>query len=341
MGKILRNKIGVSMKNMISIVVPVYNVKEYIGKLVESVLMQNYNNYELILVNNNSTDGSEELCMQYCKNDSRIVCIDEKKQGVGAARNAGLRRAKGEYIIFFDSDDYIEEHTLEKLVDCFDTDIDMVACGYNLRYKGDIVSTIVTDDYNIVSNIAYIESLFENDEIDYQGFIWDKMFRKKIIDDNSLEFREDIAYNEDRLFITQYMLKSRKMIWVPYAYYNYQVREDSAMGMGRQYFVNEKEFTELIAFDEIISILSDYPEARENAINNMAVAEIRLFRRMLDKKHFLKYRSSIFRKYARRFGELNYKPKNELEAILIKKIFLYGKLGITFSSVNVREDVNK
>lgn len=329
------------MKKKVSIVVPVYNVKDYIGKLVKSVLRQNYKDFELILVNNNSTDGSEEICMQYCRTDSRIVLVDENKQGVGAARNAGLRRAKGEYIIFFDSDDYIEKNMLEKLVDYFENDIDMVACGYNIRYKGEIVSTVVTNDYNIVSNIDYIESLFENDEIDYQGFIWDKMFRKRIIDENSLEFREDIAYNEDRLFITRYMLKARKMLWIPYAYYNYQVREDSAMGTGREYFVNEKEFTELMAFDEIISALSDYPKARENAIHNMAVAEIRLFRRMLDKKHFFKYRNSIFRKYARRFDELNYKPKTEMEAILIKKILLYGKLGISFSSVNVREDVYK
>lgn len=103
------------MSELISIIIPVFNVRDYIGKCIESIIQQSYNNIEIIVINDGSTDGSGETCRQFADKDSRIVYVYQENQGLVGARKTGLLLAKGKYIVFADGDDYAEKDYVEKL----------------------------------------------------------------------------------------------------------------------------------------------------------------------------------------------------------------------------------
>ena len=116
---------------LVSIIVPVYNAKKYLSNTLESILKQSYKNLEIILVNDGSTDNSKEICEHYAKIDSRIILLNKINGGVSSARNYGLEVAKGDYVSFIDSDDYLTVDMIETLVkDVQNTDVEIAVCGY-------------------------------------------------------------------------------------------------------------------------------------------------------------------------------------------------------------------
>ena len=116
---------------MISIIIPIYNVEKYLSKCIESLVGQTYKDIEIILINDGSPDHCLSICEQYSKKDNRIIVIDQENKGVSAARNAGLKMAKGEYIGFVDPDDWIAVDMYEGLHSVIkQSDVDMVICGY-------------------------------------------------------------------------------------------------------------------------------------------------------------------------------------------------------------------
>ena len=122
---------------LISIIVPVYKVEKYLQECVTSIQNQTYRNLEIILVDDGSPDKSGKLCNEYAKRDSRIKVIHKVNGGLSSARNAGLKIAKGEYIGFVDSDDYIRKNMYEKLLDaCIQNKTEIAACNYNYIING-------------------------------------------------------------------------------------------------------------------------------------------------------------------------------------------------------------
>lgn len=117
------------MKELISIIIPVYNVEQYIRKCIESVIAQTYTNLEIIIVDDGSTDNSGKICDEFALNDARIRVYHRKNGGAAAARNYGLMHAHGEFIGFVDSDDYIDVDMYETILSYMDNDVDIVACG--------------------------------------------------------------------------------------------------------------------------------------------------------------------------------------------------------------------
>lgn len=113
---------------LISVIVPVYNVEEYLEECLDSIKYQTHKNIEVILVNDGSTDGSKEICELYCKNDSRFKLINQVNQGLSEARNVGLQESVGEYIFFVDSDDVIKVDILETLLIFMTDNVDIVGC---------------------------------------------------------------------------------------------------------------------------------------------------------------------------------------------------------------------
>ena len=116
----------------LSIIVPVFNVQNRLKECVDSILLQTYQNFELILLNDGSTDDSALICKEYRNKDSRIVFVDKKNSGAGETRNAGIDAASGEYIVFIDSDDTVEPHMFEVLYHLISQkeDIDLVCCNH-------------------------------------------------------------------------------------------------------------------------------------------------------------------------------------------------------------------
>ena len=117
--------------SVISIIVPVYNVEEYLEECLESIYHQTYTNIEVILVNDGPTDASRDICERFCQKDSRFKLINQENQGLSEARNVGVRASIGEYIFFVDSDDVVKVNILEILLSFMAEDIDIVGCSYS------------------------------------------------------------------------------------------------------------------------------------------------------------------------------------------------------------------
>ena len=219
---------------MVSIIVPIYNVEQYISKCIESILAQTYRDFELILVDDGSPDNCGKICDEYAKQDSRVHVIHQENKGVSAARNAGISLAKGEYISFIDGDDYVEKDFFERIITQFTDEVDCVCFGYNS----------VDDDDNELGTLRYQTECFKlNTEKERCEFIankllqhritWEvtnKIFRRDVIENNKLRFlgnREIIA--EDQLFCTYYCLYAKCILCTDDTPYNYVVHQGSIM----------------------------------------------------------------------------------------------------------------
>ena len=144
----------------LSIIMPVYNVKNYIRKCIESVLEQKFIDYELILVDDGSNDGSGVICDEYSKKDKRIIVIHQKNKGLSGARNSGINIAKGEFIGFIDSDDWIHKNMYYDLVNiAIKEKSDIVQCGY-IKTENEEENNILINNY--INNYSNIEALYKS-----------------------------------------------------------------------------------------------------------------------------------------------------------------------------------
>ena len=161
---------------LLSIIVPVYNVKSYLKKCVESIINQTYTNLQIILVDDGSTDGSQDICDEFAQRDSRIVVIHKENGGLSTARNVGMDRAKGAYIAFVDSDDWLEPNMYEALISQLEKhEADIVACSF-YECKGD-EKKAVGDSKNI-RVIDYMDEISADDL--YKGLLAFGLFSNRM-----------------------------------------------------------------------------------------------------------------------------------------------------------------
>ena len=239
---------------MISIIVPVFNVEKYLCKCIESILRQSFKNWELILIDDGSTDESGRICDEYSKKDNRVKVIHQDNKGVSASRNIGLINSKGEYICFIDSDDYVEDDYLMKMIKIIlSEDVDFVCCGVKNVKNSDIIIQSIAD--NSIINKAIIENHFFKNNIikDLMYAPWNKLYKKKLLEE--INFNENFSIGEDILFVYEYLQKCRNGYFLKDALYNYVYRADSAMNKDKlkrqseylkaaQYILNKCQDTE-------------------------------------------------------------------------------------------------
>lgn len=200
---------------MISIIVPVYNSEETLARCLDSILCQTYSNYELILIDDGSTDSSFRIIEKYAISNPNIVAIRKENGGVSSARNKGLDIAKGDFVCFVDSDDYIEPNYLEELHNCIsNNDTDIALCLIS-RSREKVSST--NTSYNSKDDI--IISILNNEE--QNAGPYNKLFRKDII--GNLRFAEDIFLGEDTLFCVEYAKQCRTAIRINKVLYHYEM----------------------------------------------------------------------------------------------------------------------
>ncbi|TQS74120.1 glycosyltransferase [Ornithinibacillus gellani] len=215
------------MNPHISIIVPVYNLKSLLPRCVESILAQTFTDFELILVNDGSTDGSGNLCERYAEQDKRIRVIHKENGGVASSRNIGLQAASGAYIGFVDNDDHIHPAMFETLYRQAKTDdADMVICDY-IKLLEDEQSMETQVDPNAVvehfDSTAALQQLYEPNAITYI-VPWNKLYKKHLFNDITYEHG---FICDDETVIHQLLYRCRKVSYIQKGLYYYVQRNDS------------------------------------------------------------------------------------------------------------------
>ena len=208
---------------MVSVIVPIYNVEEYLEECLESIRNQTYTNIEVILVNDGSTDGSIEICERFCQQDNRFKLLTQENQGLSAARNRGVKESIGEYIMFVDSDDVVKENIVEVLFFYMNSDVDIVECQIT-RCKDELVENKPTSImFKGESTEAILKSI-EFKEVKFCAFT--KLYRRELVE--KVPFLEGYIY-EDVYTGMNYLKYIRKMVAVDLKGYYYRVRPNSIM----------------------------------------------------------------------------------------------------------------
>ena len=164
---------------MISVIVPVYNVENYLEECLESIQNQTYTNIEVIMINDGSTDGSKEICERFCLQDNRFKLVTQENQGLSAARNRGVKESVGQYIMFVDSDDVINTKVIEVLLTCMKTDVDIVECRLTINKEEFYLNKTSTIVFEGNSKEAILNCI-EFKEVKYCAFT--KLYRREIVE---------------------------------------------------------------------------------------------------------------------------------------------------------------
>lgn len=217
------------MNDLISVIIPVYNVEKYIFSSVKSILNQTYSNLQIILVDDGSTDKSGEMCDELEKMDSRISVIHKENGGVSSARNVGLKNATGKYVGFVDPDDLINKNMYERMHNVIvETDSDCILCNSKIIYSYDEVD-IGRNELKPFETFDTIEALRKSFGTDNSiiAKVWDKLFKKKIIE--NILFDETLTNGEDTLFCFNAIRNCKKICALDEILYYYLMRNDSAI----------------------------------------------------------------------------------------------------------------
>lgn len=254
------------MKNIfdkVSVIVPFYNAEKFLDRCIKSILNQTYTNIELILINNKSDDKSRNIAKKYCS-DRRVNLLDCENKGVSYSRNMGIKCVTGEWILFVDADDYIEEYTLEELIRVGGIE-DNIVCVESGYVDEKINSEIIMKNNNNEKSVMFskndiIGELFGSTVGHYQGYLWNKLLKSEVIKNNNIWFDTEIVYNEDRLFLLKYFMSIKqkdKIYYISKICYHYIHHCKSAMGRIKNQ-PRDKIVTEIKAFEKMYIILEKY-----------------------------------------------------------------------------------
>ena len=243
------------MNQTISVIVPVYNVAQYLSQCVSSILSQDYGDLEVILIDDGSTDASGEICDQYAAKDSRVRVIHQKNGGAAAAKNAGLRIASGDYLAFADSDDYLEPGAYGFLMKTLlETNADAVQGSFREVYQNRAEEQHIRGE-----TLEGYDYLLRFPKDFSCALLWNKLYRRAIFDGVSFEEGHKI---DDEYFTYQGFLQPRKVVRADRIVYNYRKRASSVM--------SSPESAERLVLDCLDSaakrrqkILDTLPELRE------------------------------------------------------------------------------
>ena len=221
------------MRPMVSIIVPIYNAEQYLRRCVDSILNQEYTDYELLLVNDGSTDASGDICEEYGDRDSRVIVIQKENTGVSDSRNRALDRARGKYLQFLDSDDWITPDATRLFVRAAEEyGCDMVisdfyrVVGERLSPKGDI------EEEGVLTREEFAAHMMENPADFYYGVLWNKLYRRDIVEEHKLRMDTDISWCEDFMFNLEYIRYAKVFYAMHATIYYYVKRKGSLASQG-------------------------------------------------------------------------------------------------------------
>jgi glycosyltransferase involved in cell wall biosynthesis len=310
------------MKPEISIIVPIYNVEPYLRKCLNSILEQTFTNFELILVNDGSTDKSAFICDEYAVKDDRVKVIHKDYGGVSSARNVGIKLARGNYIGFVDSDDYIEKNMYKILYHaCIDSKSDIAICKLGREVNSELTNNDIGEFYiKEFNNQEALRELFKG--ILYRFSLCNKLFNKTMF--NNIRFPEGRIHED---LSTTYKLfgNSNKSIYINYIGYIYIKQQNSILTST----FSEKRLDALIGWDEIMTYMfNNYPQLANNFVSSFSYGCIDniyyILSQVVKKENKIKYLDQL-KKHVRKY----YK-----EIINNSTLSFKSKLLLTFISFN-------
>ena len=280
---------------LISIVVPVYNVEDLLDKSVESLKNQSYKNIEILLVDDGSTDNSGNKCDEFKKTDDRIKVFHKKNGGLSDARNYGIKKAKGEYITFIDSDDYVENDYVEYLYSLIKKyDCTISCCTHTVRYDNGKSHGLNIDKDEKISKIDFFKKMLYSKDIEVSA--WAKMYKTSYFD--------DVKYPIGKLFedvdTTYKLVDKTDFIACGYSSkYNYMIRNNS-ITTGK---FSDKHFYMVEATENMCNYLNKYPELKKACNRRMCYSYISTLNRMIkfnykEKDIIKKYRRTILKYFS-------------------------------------------
>lgn len=235
------------MNPKISVIVPVYNTEKYLDRCIQSILAQTYTDFELLLINDGSTDSSGAICDKYAKQDVRVRVFHKENGGVSSARNKGLDNAQGEWVSFVDSDDWLEIGALESLIK--HADADLIIGSIKFHASGTVG--------NLIEGTTLIDEADLNDllskKIDHYSISspCTKIFKNIIIQDKGIRFNPKLCFGEDSLFVKNYLLFTKSIWCVDALCYHYQDIDEDI------YKKYSKSFTPILNYYHEISASYD------------------------------------------------------------------------------------
>ena len=280
------------MKNLISVIVPVYNVQTYLPQCIDSILSQDYRDLEVILVDDGSKDASGEICDRYAEADSRVRVVHQTNAGGGAAKNTALRLATGELLSFVDSDDYLEPGAYRHMVDLLRKhDADVVRCSFRSVFRSHSEDNVYEPGCMAVPGTEFLVR-FATDWT--CGLLWNKLYKRSLFD--GIFFPEDHKI-DDEYFTYRGIMNAERVVCDDRIIYNYRKRASGIMLSGqsvekrvmeridfmekRRKIVAER-FPELqrpfdIAYVDALGYLADYPDNTAASIRNLRRHSLKYF----------------------------------------------------------------
>lgn len=248
---------------LVSIIIPAYNTAPYIHKAIDSSLRQTHKNIEVLIINDGSSDDTLEISEGYAQRDERVRVFSQDNAGVSSARNHGIRQALGEYIVFLDSDDWLEDNALEVMLDLQARYPDKLVGAGCYYVEGDGVIRKSCGNIRLpvllsIQDIAESYAGIGNHPNEFHS-IWAKIFRAEIIK-KGIYFPEGIAFSEDAVFVVKYLYKAGGAAYTPQPVYNMYQRQDSAT---RQAYTDDMTRSQIEAYEILINLPENTPEIRK------------------------------------------------------------------------------
>ncbi|MBP2114403.1 glycosyltransferase [Paenibacillus silagei] len=317
-----------SNKLVVSIIVPIYNVEQYLVRCLKSLVNQTYKNIEIILVDDGSPDNCGDICDEYSKRDNRVKVVHKKNGGLSDARNSGLKIAQGEFVLFVDSDDFIELDAVEKLLAYANENRLDVVCGNAYRIKDANSSKYImiggTSNNKVMTGEQYLV-----DCIKYKKFsvaVWTRMYRRDLIQNNNIYFTRGLLH-EDENWTPKLLLAAERVGYLNYSFYNYLIRDNSITQTGDK----RKHVADVIK--TCVELELEYNKLNINRVNKRVLKDylVRLYINTCTFGEYDKkiYSSQIDKKFLIRNSYL-FKTKLEI-IVFILNISLYRSIKLRFS----------
>ncbi|MEG1972370.1 MAG: glycosyltransferase family 2 protein, partial [Oscillospiraceae bacterium] len=223
---------------LVSIIVPIYNAAPNLAACIQSIRNQRYKEIEILLVNDGSEDVSLPICNMYARTDSRITVVNRPNSGVSATRNIALNMAKGEFVQFVDSDDYLDKNATRLMVERMqETESDMVISHY-CRVDGSKITVHgFLPEGNALTQLELAQHLMEEPASFYYGVMWNKLYRRNIIEEHGIRCNEELTWSEDFLFNLEYIRYAQRFCSLQTPIY-YYCKNDSSITATKINFIS-------------------------------------------------------------------------------------------------------